>query len=200
DPIIISLNNELSEISQKYNYLYDELSKEIELNKKLILIDPLTTAYNRKAFDTTLSEVFSLFNRYKTPFSLLLLDIDNFKQINDTYGHITGDDVLKDLVDLINENIRNTDTLYRVGGEEFIIICRNTILSDAVNLAEKLRQTIESSLNTINDNTITVSIGVTEVITKDTHNSIYKRVDDNLYDSKNKGKNRVSSDKKQANH
>jgi diguanylate cyclase (GGDEF)-like protein len=89
--------------------------------------------------------------------------------------------------------IRKTDTLYRVGGEEFIIICKNTIKSDAIIIAEKIRKKVEESLNIIENKTITISIGVTEVISDDDENSIYKRVDDNLYMSKNSGKNRVTS-------
>jgi diguanylate cyclase (GGDEF)-like protein len=90
--------------------------------------------------------------------------------------------------------MRNTDTLYRIGGEEFIIICKNTTEPEVIKFAEKLRIKIESSVNIIEEKTITVSIGVTEVFSNDTKDSIYKRVDDNLYHSKNNGKNKVSTD------
>lgn len=190
----ISYNNELSELTLKYNDLYDKLKKEIKLNKELTLIDSLTQCYNRKAYDDTINEVLSLFSRYKTPFSLVLLDIDDFKLVNDNYGHNIGDDVLKGLVNIVNSNMRNTDTLYRIGGEEFIIICKNTTEPEVIKFAEKLRVKIESSVNIIEEKTITVSIGVTEVFSNDTKDSIYKRVDDNLYHSKNNGKNKVSTD------
>lgn len=193
DKQILSLNNELTEISNEYNLLFDKLNEEIDLNKKLLLVDPLTNSYNRKYYVMTMNEVLSLNNRYKMPFSIILFDIDDFKKINDGYGHLVGDKVLINIVKLINEDIRKTDTLYRVGGEEFIIICKNTIKSDAIIIAEKIRKKVEESLNIIENKTITISIGVTEVISDDDENSIYKRVDDNLYMSKNSGKNRVTS-------
>lgn len=193
DKQILSLNNELTEISNEYNLLFDKLNEEIDLNKKLLLVDTLTNSYNRKYYVMTMNEVLSLNNRYKMPFSIILFDIDDFKKINDGYGHLVGDKVLINIVKLINEDIRKTDTLYRVGGEEFIIICKNTIKSDAIIIAEKIRKKVEESLNIIENKTITISIGVTEVISDDDENSIYKRVDDNLYMSKNSGKNRVTS-------
>ena len=179
--------------SNAYNILFDKLNEEIDLNKKLLLVDTLTNSYNRKYYVMTMNEVLSLNNRYKMPFSIILFDIDDFKKINDDYGHLVGDKVLINIVKLINEDIRKTDTLYRVGGEEFIIICKNTIKSDAIIIAEKIRKKVEESLNIIENKTITISIGVTEVISDDDENSIYKRVDDNLYMSKNSGKNRVTS-------
>lgn len=194
DKTILSLNNELSDISNSYNKLLLQLTKEIDLNKQLQLVDPLTKAYNRKAFEKTMTEVMPSFNRYKIPFSLILLDIDKFKEINDDYGHLVGDHVLIDMVALIIKNIRETDTLYRVGGEEFFIVCKNTVQSDVVIFAEKLREIIEQCLITIEHKTVTVSMGVTEVAENDTKDSIYKRADDNLYFSKNNGRNRVTSD------
>lgn len=187
-------NNELSEIAIKYNELYDKLNQEIELNKKLTLIDQLTNAYNRKAFDHTMIEVLSLYKRYKTPFSLIIFDIDDFKKINDSYGHIAGDKVLKKLVKLINKNIRKTDTLYRIGGEEFIIVCKNTSQDDTFKVAEKIRTEIEESLSIIENHTITASIGITGVLDGDNADSIYSRVDKNLYHSKNTGKNKITGD------
>ena len=193
DSIILSLNNELTEISNAYNILFDKLNEEIDLNKKLLLVDTLTNSYNRKYYVMTMNGLISLNNRYKTPFSLILFDIDDFKKVNDGYGHLVGDEVLINLVKLVNENIRETDTLYRIGGEEFIIICKNTVKLDAINIAEKLRKKVEESLIVIKNKTITISIGVTEVIENDNENSIYKRVDDNLYISKNSGKNRITA-------
>ena len=193
DSIILSLNNELTEISNAYNILFDKLNEEIDLNKKLLLVYTLTNSYNRKYYVMTMNGLISLNNRYKTPFSLILFDIDDFKKVNDGYGHLVGDEVLINLVKLVNENIRETDTLYRIGGEEFIIICKNTVKLDAINIAEKLRKKVEESLIVIKNKTITISIGVTEVIENDNENSIYKRVDDNLYISKNSGKNRITA-------
>ena len=194
DESIIMLNNELSDIAIKYNKLFDKLQEEIALNKSLTLVDPLTNAYNRKAFDIQIDKIFSLYDRYKISFSVILIDIDDFKVINDNYGHDVGDNALKSFVELVTLNIRKIDLLYRIGGEEFFIICENTTLRDAKNLAEKLRSKIEGSLSIVDEKTITVSIGVSEVIEYDTRDSIYKRVDANMYLSKNSGKNRVTSD------
>jgi len=199
DKSIITLDNELSDIAKKYNKLFDELQEEIELNKSLTLIDPLTKAYNRKAFDTQMDKIFSLYDRYKIPFSVILIDIDDFKSVNDNYGHYVGDSTLKALVDLVILNIRKIDLLYRIGGEEFFIICENTTIRDASSLAEKLRSKIESSLTVIEEKTITVSIGVSEVVENDTRDFIYKRVDANMYFSKTSGKNRVTSDNEVTN-
>jgi len=193
DTEVLSLNNELTEISLKYNALYDKLSDEIALNKSLLLVDPLTHAYNRKAFDDALKNLFSLYKRYQIPFSLILLDIDDFKEINDNYGHLAGDQVLIGLVKIIKKHIRDTDSLYRVGGEEFVIICKNTTKEDALRVAQKVRREVENS-SLITEKKITLSIGVTEVQVQDDKDSIYKRVDENLYTSKNNGKNRVTAD------
>lgn len=191
DLSVISLDNELSHISIKYNYLYDKLNSEIELNKSLILIDPLTESYNRKAYDNTIDELLLLFNRYATPFSLIILDVDDFKSINDKKGHVAGDKILQSLVKLLHAKIRVTDTLFRVGGDEFIILCKNTLLADALNVAQKIRVDIENSLQ------ITLSIGVTQTKEQDTNDSLYIRADENLYRSKQEGKNRVSSNQEE---
>jgi diguanylate cyclase (GGDEF)-like protein len=157
------------------------------------LTDALTQTKNRLAYEEAIENEISYFNQTKIPFSILLFDIDNFKLINDTYNHRIGDLVLIELSSLIQKNIRNSDSLFRIGGEEFIILFPNTTSEITVEVAEKLRIIVEKGLNTINDKTITISIGVTQIKENDTEDSLYRRVDKLLYDSKRTGKNKVTS-------
>ena len=183
---------ELTYISNEYNKLYDKLKNEIQINKDLTYIDVLTNIKNRKAYNEKLKEDLSLKKRYNTPFCMLILDIDNFKKINDFYGHKMGDKVLIELSKLIQNNIRVNDNLFRIGGEEFVIIFSQTILENAKIVSEKVRDIIQRDLNTIENQKITVSIGLSEVTLEDNEDMIFKRVDTLMYKSKNNGKNKVS--------
>jgi len=183
-------------IKKKWLLTNEQLKKEISIKTKNInkqtYIDFLTKAKNRKAYSEKIEEHLSLFERYKTPFSLLLLDIDDFKRINDTYGHIVGDTVLVNLVKIVKSTIRKNDFLFRVGGEEFIVIFSNTSLDEAKNVSEYIRNNIEELLSTIKNETITTSIGLCEVAPNENKKTIYERVDKLMYTSKNSGKNRIS--------
>ncbi|MAD41363.1 MAG: hypothetical protein CL623_03120 [Arcobacter sp.] len=183
---------ELTYISNEYNKLYDKLKNEIQINKDLTYIDSLTNIKNRKAYTEKLKEDLSLTKRYNTPFCMMILDIDDFKKINDSYGHKMGDNVLIEVSKLIENNIRENDHLFRIGGEEFVIIFSQTILENAKIVSEKIRAIIESDLNTIKNQKITVSIGLSEVTLEDNEDTIFKRVDTLMYKSKNNGKNKVS--------
>ena len=183
---------EIYELKKTYNNLHNDLNNQIILNKELSYIDSLTKAKNRKAYDEKILELLSTFNRYQTIFSMIILDIDNFKYINDTYGHRIGDNVLINIVTLINSIIRSNDFLFRVGGEEFVILYEHTSLESSKIITEKIRKSIEDNLNTIDNERITVSIGLSEAKLDDTEDVIYKRVDTLLYKSKNNGKNKVS--------
>lgn len=167
---------------------------ELITSKNLINTDNLTKIKNVKAYREKVGELLALFERYQTPFSILMLDIDDFKRINDTYGHRIGDLVLIELSDLLQKETRNVDESFRVGGEEFVILLPNTLINDAKEVAEKIRNKVEVSLTTIANSPITVSIGVSEVQIDDTEDSLYRRVDELLYQSKQNGKNRVTSE------
>lgn len=167
-----------------------ELMESISMN----MTDHLTNVKNVKAYKEEIEKLLELYKRYQIPFSIMILDIDDFKMINDMYGHRVGDKVLIELCALIQNNIRTSDTLFRVGGEEFVILCQNVTLKESVEVAHKIRAAVEQRLSTISDKTITISIGVTEVNATDTEDSIYRRVDALLYDSKHSGKNSVKSD------
>ncbi|MDJ0761950.1 MAG: GGDEF domain-containing protein [Myxococcota bacterium] len=162
--------------------------------------DGLTGAYNRKYFiKKTLADL-SFSRRHNLPFTLLLLDIDFFKKINDTYGHRTGDQVLVRVTETIHGIIRAEDSLARYGGEEFAIVAQGTDINGGSSLAERIRSGIESKVFKAVDGSeasfhITVSIGVATVspgITSQPE-SVVSAADSNLYQAKNTGRNRVVS-------
>ncbi len=170
--------------------------KEITLlNQKLQQIadtDPLTGTGNRLLFNKVINSEINRVQRYNHPLSLLMFDIDHFKRINDSFGHNAGDNVLVSLTKLISENIRKTDSLYRVGGEEFIVILTGTDLENAKNVAESLCSTV-SDYNVGLLDWVTISIGVTSLLKNDTMESFINRADGAMYDSKKTGRNRVTS-------
>ncbi len=172
--------------------LESEITNKTAELEKLTYIDFLTNAKNRKAYKEKIEELLSLYKRYQTPFSLAVFDIDDFKQINDTYGHRVGDNVLIDITKLIQSHIRENDFFFRIGGEEFALILSQTSLIDAQTVVEKIKRSIEKELKTIKDKTITVSVGLGEVNADDDEDVLYRRVDSLLYHSKASGKNQVS--------
>ena len=165
------------------------MSMEDEL-KKLASTDSLTQAYNRTKFDEILSKETERARRYDHSLSVVLFDIDHFKKVNDTYGHLAGDQVLKTIVDITRKNIREIDYLIRWGGEEFMIILPETGLDKAEELAERIRQIIEiHQFNEIGK--VTVSFGVAQLRKSDSEKTFIKRSDDALYKAKINGRNRV---------
>lgn len=153
--------------------------------------DELTKIYNRAKFNDFLNEEFSFFKRQELDLSVIMFDIDFFKNINDNYGHDIGDDVLKQLCQIVNERLRESDIFARWGGEEFIILLKVCSKEDACNFAEILRKKIESSIFT-NEIKLTCSFGVTSTQSEDSIKTFLKRVDSLLYKSKNSGRNHVS--------
>ncbi|MFZ5996419.1 MAG: diguanylate cyclase [Nitrospirota bacterium] len=152
--------------------------------------DTLTNIYNRRKFYEVLERELQRSARYKIPLSLILFDIDDFKKVNDTFGHAMGDAVLVTATNIVSRNIRSTDVFARFGGEEFILLAPETELEGAVWLAEKIRKEIESQFfSAVGE--VTVSIGVTELNENDIADSFIKRADDALYQAKGRGKNRV---------
>ena len=166
----------------------ERIKMEEEL-KRLSLEDPLTGAYNRNKYKEIIEKESKRAKRYYYPLSAIMFDIDFFKKINDSYGHITGDKILKDLVSLIMKNIRGEDYLIRWGGEEFLIIAPYTSLNNAHLLAEKLRAQVESQYFAKNIK-ITVSFGITMLRKEDNEEFFIGRADDALYKAKSTGRNR----------
>jgi diguanylate cyclase (GGDEF)-like protein/PAS domain S-box-containing protein len=176
---------------------YTALCEDITDKKRIEIIsqtDKLTQIYNRVKLDASLEIEFNRFQRYKDIFSIILIDIDHFKSVNDNYGHQVGDSVLIQLSKLLKEHCRKTDIVGRWGGEEFMIICPDTDIKGSTLLAEHLRKLVdEFEFNVVKHKTI--SVGVAEIYNSDNIETLLKRVDDNLYEAKNSGRNKVVSDK-----
>ena len=175
----------------------EEKLKQIEL-KLLASTDPMTKLYNRRYFTEISKKVLDLSKRERKNLSILMIDIDRFKRVNDTFGHQFGDEVLINLSRLLLESQRKSDIVCRYGGEEFVILLPNTGLEDATILAEKLRVLVEELTLVSPKNegfNFTVSIGVAQIDVKNEENIelALKRADDALYIAKNSGRNRVSA-------
>ena len=152
--------------------------------------DFLTNIYNRAKFSEIFKIEFMRSQRYQRPLSVAMLDIDHFKNINDTYGHLTGDKILRELADYCKTNIRKTDFIARWGGEEFIIVMSETDRDKSKEMCEILRKGVEKK--EFSDSLhITISIGVSQLNTNDSEKSLIERVDIALYKAKNSGRNRV---------
>lgn len=189
-------SDELEELEKDLTLLMGRFSMEKEsrdeVETQLIELatrDKLTGAYNRHKWDEQIKDELALANRGHH-FSLILLDVDHFKKINDTHGHDVGDNVLKLLVNALRKRLRETDVLFRVGGEEFAVLVRDTNLEDAGMLAEQLRKKV-GALNEGNLPPFTISLGVTDYQDFDDQNSIVKRADVLLYEAKGAGRNCV---------
>lgn len=172
---------------------YNAISHDITDKKRieeLSITDTLTGIYNRLKLDELCDYEIQQSYRYKTPMSLLIIDIDHFKNINDTYGHQVGDKVLQEVTQLISKNIRATDSLGRWGGEEFLMLLPKTDYDYALNFAQKIRKLIDDSVfNSVEH--LTISIGVTEFQTGDNEKTLLERADKALYEAKNSGRNKV---------
>lgn len=167
----------------------------VELQNRLrdsSIIDELTQAYNRRYLNDALENAIARLKRYDNNISLILLDIDHFKKINDTLGHSAGDHVLKELVQIIWGTIRTIDMIFRIGGEEFIILLPETTLSNATQVAEKLRLKIQEK-PIVNTTKVTISAGVIQLDKSESIDELMKRVDELLYKAKNSGRNRICS-------
>lgn len=154
--------------------------------------DPLTGCLNRAGFSSVLMREQENLSKNGRPVSFVMLDIDHFKHINDTYGHQVGDEVLVNLTKLIQGKIRNTDALVRWGGEEFVVLCGDTPIQNAQFLAEKLRIAIENTV-LIKQQQVTCSFGIAEMIPDEDPKRLFERADKALYASKEGGRNRVTS-------
>lgn len=164
-----------------------------KLQEKLVeqsIRDPLTKAFNRRQMITSLDEAIERKRRTQTPASILIFDIDNFKSINDNYGHAVGDHVLKEFVALVSSRARRLDKLFRIGGEEFMLFLADTPGNGALTLAEDICLLI-SKADFINDRSVTVSIGLSELQAGETIDDWMKHGDNALYSAKENGRNRV---------
>lgn len=192
----VKLKDNLWAIKSGNKYLVDDfdgVDELVENLKKEVVYDFLTQCYNKKETEILVEKFLKESIRYNTPLSIMMLDIDHFKRINDTYGHLAGDYVLKEVAKTIKNSIRQSDICGRFGGEEFLIALPNTKLSGAMKLAERIRKTIEEGIfNFENYNIkVTLSIGITSASKSDSLFSLIERADEALYEAKKKGRNRI---------
>lgn len=193
--------NELIEskkLLEKYsNNLEEMVEQRTEILKWLSITDPLTGLYNRRYFIEQIELEFKRAKRYNRDLSLLMLDIDHFKSVNDNYGHQVGDIVLRKISSIIINQLRDSDLAFRYGGEEFMVILPETKPDDAVNVAKRMKQEIMETEHSYRNIAfkVTASIGIVSI--KDmlgkfeTVDDIIKKVDDNLYKAKNSGRNTI---------
>lgn len=190
-------DKEVSVLKKSLDLMKNEIESARERSRTLeteVLTDSLTQAYNRRAYDQRIVDELERFIRYQTIFSMLLLDVDHFKNINDRYGHSVGDLCLKEIINRIKPLLRKTDFLARFGGEEFVIILPETGRDGARKAAEKIRMHIEKTdfLHKGENVSVTISLGATQVRPSDkTPGEIFERVDKAMYQAKQSGRNRV---------
>ncbi|MEW8524934.1 MAG: GGDEF domain-containing protein [Candidatus Thiodiazotropha endolucinida] len=155
-------------------------------------LDSLTGVKNRSAFDENFSRDIEFNRRKLSDLSLLVLDIDFFKKINDHYGHAVGDMVLKQIATTVEQTIRSSDALYRYGGEEFVVVLNDTNIAGAQLLAKRIRRNVENlRIKSLKDVRITLSVGVSAMVDQDTPESLFERADSALYQAKQNGRNQV---------
>ena len=187
--IALQKHNELLENEVERRTL--ELKNALAEMENLAVTDKLTKLYNRHKTDKVLSDEVNRSKRYDNSFGVVLLDIDDFKRINDVYGHSTGDITIKEFSTILSKAARESDTVGRWGGEEFLIIIPESNKESILRFAQRLKESIQShKFKEIGH--ITASMGATLYRENDTVESLIKRVDKGLYKSKNSGKNLVS--------
>jgi diguanylate cyclase len=177
-------NKEITLVTQRAN----ELEKEA-------LLDPLLQINNRRSYDWKIGEAIRDYHRTGLPFSLIMIDVDHFKEVNDRYGHRAGDKCLYELAKLVEDSIRKVDFVARYGGEELVIILPGSIVENTRRIAEKIRDRIDKTRFDYQDQVIhiTISLGVTQVTPSDSSSDeLFERVDKAMYYAKRKGRNRVS--------
>lgn len=178
------------------NHEFEVLNNKL---KELSVIDELSGLYNRRHFYDTLTKTMKIFSRvrgrgYSSTFSLVIMDIDNFKNVNDTYGHLVGDLAIKHVAELIKKNTRLSDYVFRYGGDEFAVILPDTDVKGSKELAERLRKIVEISPLQFNGTylAMTLSLGTSTFQDQVDSMEIVQEADMKLYESKNKGRNCVS--------
>lgn len=184
------LEQELFEKNESLAKLTEELKQKNELLKTLAITDDLTGLYNRHYLDMKIGDEINHADRVNQPLSMIIIDMDFFKEVNDTWGHPVGDDVLKKTAGILKGIVRKSDILVRLGGEEFIIILNNTTIEEAYLIAERIRKTIEQ-YKFPTAGFLTASLGVAAKEKNEAFNSWYGRTDLALYKAKGKKRNCV---------
>ncbi|MEM6579995.1 MAG: diguanylate cyclase [Pseudomonadota bacterium] len=160
--------------------------------RNMAVTDPLTGAYNRRYLEEQAAQALEAWQRYGHSSTMLLIDVDFFKRVNDLFGHTAGDAAIRSLVEVMSSRLRAVDTLCRFGGEEFVVLLQETDMAGATQLAEELRLLIENA-KILPTGNMTISIGVCEVVSADSVDHWFKLADSALYIAKRNGRNRVES-------
>lgn len=168
-----------------------ELERKNEQLENLANLDMLTGAYNRRQYDHFISIEIEKYETYGTPFSMIMFDIDNFKEINDGIGHKKGDSILQEMTLLIRRTLRNTDQLFRWGGDEFIVLLPGLDLQHAITVAHKIKSAAEAYDFEIGGRRVTLSLGVGSCNPNEKPDQFIHRVDNAMLRAKSKGKNGV---------
>jgi polar amino acid transport system substrate-binding protein len=183
-------NREIQKARDQLAEAHQELQQKNARLESLATTDALTGLNNRLRLDQLIEQEQNRFDRYDNPYSVILFDIDDFKKVNDDYGHEQGDIVLRKIAEIVSQGIRKTDFAGRWGGEEFLIVCPATAREGALYVAETLRQKIEElQLDRVGH--ITSSFGVAMIQEGEKFRNLFSRVDQALYRAKEKGKNQV---------
>ncbi|QJD58336.1 GGDEF domain-containing protein [Pseudomonas sp. gcc21] len=161
---------------------------------ELATIDPLTGIGNRRALETELVRVFAEHTRYGTAYGLLVLDLDHFKRINDTFGHKAGDRVLRDFVSIVDSACRQSDRLFRFGGEEFVLLAPQVDLDGLEQVARNILRTVQAELRNAEGGEVTVSIGGAQALWQADYKSWLHSADECLYQAKHAGRNTIVID------
>ncbi|MEM7562642.1 MAG: diguanylate cyclase [Pseudomonadota bacterium] len=180
------LTEQLSQMEQETI----ELQTMLEENREKLLYDALTGVYSRMAYDDRIQQELARWNRYQTPFSYVIVDIDHFKRVNDEFGHNAGDKALKIIAQMLTNSVRQSDFVFRLGGEEFVLLLTNTDVEKANDMVDKLRSAVADSGFHFKGKrvTLTMSAGITETRENDDMESIYERADAALYKAKHSGR------------
>lgn len=185
----------MAAVALKNSHLFDIINREKVLLEKMAVTDDLTGLYNHRFFVKRLNEEFKRAKRYNNPISCVMIDIDDFKKINDTYGHQCGDVVLQEIAKVIRNCVRESDVVARYGGEEFTVILPHTDLDHALVLAHRIRRAVKNYRSSISKMTtrITISIGVSTYPSSgvDGVDDLVRKADNSLYSAKNSGKDTV---------
>ena len=180
----------LSLLKFKEKFRYVVIFTDISSMQSISMTDPLTGIANRLHFTMVYEHAINVALREQLPLGIIFFDIDYFKRVNDFYGHLTGDKILKDIANLVKQRLRKSDIYARWGGEEFIILLPDTSLEETFQVAEMLRSTIESEPFEVVGN-ITCSFGITVLRDNESAEMLLKRVDGLLYKAKEDGRNRI---------
>lgn len=177
-------------VKSNLSIILRQLESNIDLLYELATIDEKTGVYNNKFFKTISEMELDKAKREIGPLSLMILDLDNFKKLNDTYGHLIGDEILKRLALVLKNNIRKYDIISRFGGEEFVILLPNTQIKRAKLVCERIRREVQNDRE-LKKYSVTFSGGLTEYKKGDSVKKMQLRADKAVYRAKKKGKNRI---------